>query len=711
MTQWHFYLSGILYGKFLTDDSSVLVSRLIPETAEFSEYKPFEDDSFYRELCSRSLLLIFKNLKSYQSLACAKIQNKYEINEEVFTKCKDGSFIQRIVKFPKKLLYKDHNLYAILMSGRDYCAILVKKDFEQETVLKDWFYTYKTHQWENIFSPGIIHPVVFHGTFMVPTQDGEKLASDVYLPFHDSKSKVPTVLIRTPYGKGAGKETYYRYVQRGYAVVIQDVRGREDSTGIWMPNYYEVDDGNDTLNWIAKQSWSDGNVGMTGGSYLGYVQWAAAASGNPHLKAILSSVCSGSAFIDGPRKGGSFESGMMAWAFAMTEKRFRPDLMERDDWDSVLDIRPLKDLAPKALGHSVPFLEEWLKHPHYDDFWKMCGWQERYKGGIVPALIMSGWFDDNSMGTTEALDLTKGWPKGTKKVILGPWKHSGNANYDIHDMFVGEDGLRYDLDLICMKWLDHHLKGIENNIENSPMVEYYTLGDNCWKTDSQWPCTPAEYTPYYLEASEVNIARGDMKNCGKGILSKIPSVGDTFSVYTYNPENPAIHIIDMSENEISVPEDYTNEEKRADVLSFSTKELDRPLTVTGDLYGVLYISCDCPDTDIIIRLTDVDENGRSTKLAEGLLDIKYRDGFDTPQYLDPGKVYRAVIRTTKISNTFKTGHKMRITITSGAKNFVFPNSNTIDGFDSTYMQSANICIHHSHQYPSYVYIPVERNNS
>ena len=112
--------------------------------------------------------------------------------------------------------------------------------------------------------------------------------------------------------------------------------------------YHEVEDGDDTLNWIGAQPWSDGNVGMTGGSYLGYVQWAAAASGNPHLKAMLSNVCAGSPFIDIPRRGGCFNSGMLAWAFIVSGLRTDPSLMVRDDWDEVLDIRPLEKLAPAA---------------------------------------------------------------------------------------------------------------------------------------------------------------------------------------------------------------------------------------------------------------------------------------------------------------------------------------------------------------------------
>lgn len=365
-----------------------------------------------------------------------------------------------------------------------------------------------------------------------------------------------------------------------------------------MPEYYEIEDGDDTLNWIAAQDFSDGQVSMTGGSYLGYVQWAAAASGNPHLKAMLSSVCAGSAFVDIPRRGGCFNSGMLAWAFAMSEQKMRPDLMAQENWDEILDIRPLEDIPRKALGHEVPFITKWLSHMDMDDFWKHGNWFERYQGKPVPALIMSGWFDDNGMGTTEALDLVKTWPKGTWKAVLGPWKHSGNADYDLHGVSLGEDALRYDMDILCMMWLEHFLKGVENGIENTSTVEYYTVGENQWKQAATWPVENVTRTMYYLD-------------------------------------------------------------------------------------------------------------GEGNNLADGVISAKYRNGFEIPEYMEPGKIYEINIRTTKISNTFLPGHRMRVTITSSAKNFIFPNSNTENGFNSEKRQKAHITVHRGGKYTSGILIPVE----
>ena len=374
--------------------------------------------------------------------------------------------------------------------------------------------------------------------------------------------------------------------------------------------------------------------------------------------------------------------------------------MEQENWDEILDIRPIEDIPKKALGRELPFLTEWLRHKDMDEFWKKGNWHLNYKGGPVPALIMSGWFDDNGMGTSEALELVKDWPEGTWKAVLGPWKHSGNADYDLHGIHMGPDALRYDMDILCMKWLEHFLKGIENGIERTPALEYYTLGDNTWKNGQCWPPANTEEAILYLNGAEDDSAAGNGAACGQGSLSfRAPETGGRDS-YFYDPGNPSVHIIDMSENELEVPEDYTVIERREDMLSYTTEPFKEPFTITGELAVKLYVSCDCPDTDFMVRITDVDETGRSIKLADGVLCAKYRNGFEQAEYLKPDQIYPVTIRTTKISNTFLPGHSLRLTVTSSGKNFIFPNSNTEDGFDSTRMEKAHITVHRGAQTPS-----------
>ncbi len=714
MEQWKFYLSGILYGVCERRDNQIFHQPLDVYTGRLKEWQELTDeDTWYQELGKMNVREALLRLPDYDACIAktAGRTNPAETSEDIIpleTEGKTGTnghfetthgeiyeqrdnhaFVQRNVKFPRDLITEDEKVIAFITPFRDQCAVLVKEGFEDRTVLDRW----KELGTAPLFA---VEPPV---TEMVLMRDRVRLSTDVYLP--KNAGKVPSVLIRTPYGKGVGAAAYFRFVQRGYAVVIQDVRGREDSEGEWLPMYYEVEDGDDTLTWIAAQPWSDGNVGMTGGSYLGYVQWAAAASENPHLKAMLSSVCAGSPFVDVPRRGGCFNSGMLAWAFLVSGQRANPELMARDDWEEVLDIRPLEDLAPKALGYDIPFLKKWFEHMDCDDLWKRGNWKERTGKHRVPALIMSGWFDDNGMGTTEALELYHDYEE--KKVILGPWMHGGNANYDIHGFALGNNALRYDMDLICLAWLEHYLKGVENGIEKTPRVEYYTMGSNEWKTADNWPVPGTHELSLYLDGARRNAAA-----VNEGLLSSSAPVHPSYDSYLYDPKNPAVHLVDMSENELEVPEDYTEEEKRPDFLCYSTGKLSSDLTITGDATAELFISSDCEDTDLMVRITDVDENGRSMKLADGVISVRYRNQFEHPEFMEPGQVYQVKIRTTKLSHTFKKGHRLRVTITSSAKNFIFPNRNTRNGFNSVTVRTADNRIHRGGAYASRVILQKER---
>lgn len=713
MCTYCLYVSGILYGKLRKEKNGVSIRKLDVFTAEFSEWKELThaENVYYKELTKLDLLHFFANTDRYE--ACLTKPGEFVmvrggqgsfgvLNEEEdqslagaerYTSEDGMHFLQRDIKFPNNKLIRGGKLIALYCSAREITSVLVREGMEEETVLK---------LWKKAWPDERIYAVEEKKTAWAVMRDGTRLSADIYLP-KNAGEKIPAVLVRTPYGKEDGCESYFRYVQRGYAVVIQDVRGRNESEGEWMPNYHEVEDGDDTLNWIASQPWSDGSVGMVGGSYLGYVQWAAAASGNPHLKAMISVVCAGSAFGDTPRQGGSMSSGTMAWAFSVSQKKFVAEKMVRDDWDEVLNIRPLTDIPKKALGYEVPFLTKWLEPSDYNEFWKQSNWLERSKGTVVPALIQSGWFDDNGMGTSEALALTENYPKGSKKVILGPWQHSGNSRYDMHHVSFGPEAIRFDLDYLYFQWFEYHLKGIENGIADTPVVEYYTVGQECWKTADNWPVPQTVVKEIYLDSKgSANTSGGD------GALVWETPQTEGRDRYLYDPQNPAAHIIDMSENEISVPEDYTEEEKRADVLCYTTEPLTEEIVITGDMQVQLYISSDAPDTDFMVRITDVDENGRSVKLADGFLSARYYDGFEQSKFLEPGQVVCLNITTTKISNCFKKGHRIRFTVTSGAKNFVFPNSNTREGYNSIVTKVAENCVHHGGQYASRLLVRVEK---
>lgn len=694
MRCWKIYSSGINYGKVYFDGTDVWHEKLDVFTGSYLEKAKLttEENTEYRSLLRFDLLEFASHLNTLEAALKDYPEEIEAETGERYQKFDDHMYIQRDIKFPRNLVFADGKIVGVVCPSREMVNVLIDENHEDLTVIS---------QWKEKIPDETVHPVEFLGEFGVVTRDKVTLATDVMLP-KDRKTALSTVLVRTPYGKEDCRKLYYRFVQRGYAVVIQDVRGRNKSTGDWTPNYYEVEDGDDTLNWIAAQDWSNQKVGMIGGSYLGYVQWAAAASGNPYLKALVSVVCAGSSFIDIPRRGGCFVSGMMAWSFYVSKQIADPMLMMREDWDDVLDIRPLEDIPKKALGYEIPFLSKWLKHVDYDDFWHKSNWAARSVGAKIPALIQSGWFDDDGMGTTEALELTKDYPAGMRKVILGPWPHSGNAHYDLHGLALGKHALRFDIDLNYFLWFDHFLNGVENGVEKGSPVEYYTVTEDKWKVAETWPIPNTKQVEFYLDSDgQANTSSGNGR-----LLLENPSE-EKSDTYEYDPNNPATCIIDMSENEIEVPGDYTEEEKRQDYLCYTTAPFQKDTVITGDFTVHLHVSSDAPDTDFMVRITDVDENGTSFKLADGVLSARYRNGFEHSEFMEPGKVYELVIRTTKLSNLFQKGHSMRFTVTSSAKNFIFPNSNTKDGYNSDTIRIAQNTVHHGGKYPSRVVASVE----
>lgn len=681
------YCSGIPYAHIYMSHDNIYHEQLDIKTAIFQSKKPLtmKENSYYENISNMNILNIYKDFSQYEKLSINKKQETFTLGNKRYQRVNEEMYIQRECKYPLNISIVNHQIIAFTTPSREKISVLVRDGYEHHTIIA---------KWREIYPNEHIYPVHFLNTFMVKMRDHIKLATDVFLPKGLHKD-IPAILIRTPYGKEEYYPMCYRFVQRGYAVVIQDTRGRHASEGTFIPEHYEVEDGDDTLTWIAKQDWSNQQIGMTGGSYLGYVQWAAAASKNPYLKAIASFVCAGSAFMDLPRSGGCFSSGTMAWAFAMSDKKTNMELMKQSNWDELLDIRPLEDIAKQALGHDIYFLNEWLKHKDYDNFWKASNWAERGKGCKVPSLIVSGWFDDDGMGTTEALNLTKDYPKGYRKVILGPWQHSGNSSYDIHRFSLGSKALRYDIDLITFQWLDHFLKGIENGIEKGDEIEYFTIGENRWKSSMSWPIQEAKKYSLYLDSkTHANTSSGD------GILITQVPTENKKDHYLYDPKHPATHIIDMEENEIQVPENYTEEEKREDYLVYTTPPLSKSITITGDMNVELYISSSAVDTDFFVRICDVDEYGKSYKLADGHLSARYRNGFEKSEFMEQGEIYKISILTSKISMCFAKGHHIRLTITSSAKNAIFPNSNTKDGYNSKTTMIANNHIHHGPLYPS-----------
>ncbi|GHP13905.1 esterase [Lentilactobacillus fungorum] len=586
-------------------------------------------------------------------------------------------WIQREKKPAVNLIVDDGHLVGLQVAVRNMGTVLIQPGYEQATVLADW-----QRAGLLLTTPLEIKP---HFKAMVPMRDGVELATEIFIP-DDGKKTHSVILGRTPYGRQMFYRDYERFVQRGFVVVLQDVRGRNDSQGDWLPMYYEREDGQDTIEWIAKQEWSNGNVGMIGGSYGGYVQWAAASSGTPHLKALVSIVTAGGPFNDTIYKNGAPMSGSLAWFFSTAERQFHPEKMQRDDWDELMRIRPLNMIPVVGLGHEIPGFSEFMKHKKYDAFLAQMDWKTRADQINVPALIQSGWFDDNGVGTTEAIRVTDRYPSGQRKLILGPWVHSGNAQYDLGPVHLGEHALRFDIDLQHVRWFDHFLNGVDNGINEESPVDYYTLNADKWRHAEQFPPNK-QSTSWYLD-------------CQKGtLLSEKPTSRSTAG-FGYDPKQPTPHLIDVSQNELEFPNDYAKVENRDDVLTFTSEPLTKELTITGWFKIVFYASSSAVNTDWVVRLTDVYPDGRSINIDDGVMNAIFFDGQDKPKLLKPGKVYQFEVETQKTSIQLAPGHRLRLDIASAANNLVFPNTNTEAGADGNHPVVAHQVIYGGGEYPS-----------
>ncbi len=381
---FNLYRSGIHYAKIYWNEKPAL-SKQNFYTGEWEQTLPLteEEDTLLLSLFQLSVLDFFKfypKLKDFIKTS----HSRAEIDGHVYEKFKAGHLIERHKKFPMDIFYDEEGIYACLVPNRESTSLLVAEGKEEKSILREW--RHKSYSPASYLMQEKI-------TVKLPMRDKVRLATDIYLP-KGKEGALSTILIRTPYNKDAQKNVALPFVCRGFAVVVQDVRGREASEGSWEPFAHEATDGEDSLQWIAAQSWSNQKIGMLGGSYLGFVQWAAASTGSPYLSAMASIVTAGSPFGDLPRRGGSYLSGALPWFSSLTDKNFDPAKMLRDDWAELMVYRPLKKLFKDKLNDDFPYWEEMFEHEAYDEFWARQDWTKEAQNITAPALIISGWFDD-----------------------------------------------------------------------------------------------------------------------------------------------------------------------------------------------------------------------------------------------------------------------------------------------------------------------------
>jgi putative CocE/NonD family hydrolase len=542
---------------------------------------------------------------------------------------------------------------------------------------------------------------------MIPMADWVPLAATVLLP-GDGNGKAPpgpfpTVLIRTPYNRTAAIADAFKFVSRGYAVVAQDVRGTGDSEGFFHAIHNDISDGDVTLDWIASQPWSDGGVGMIGGSYVAWVQWQAAASDNPHLKAMISIVPTTSAFGDLPYVNGLFGTGILTWCVYMgadSQELFAQAMTK--DLNAIASELPLIDADLRAVGHEIPFWRYWVTHSTLDDYWQEGNILNHQDAIDLPVLHITGWYDDVLRGTMVAWDMMQANQRANQQLVVGPWPHHANSTRGISELGFGPDSVRADMEYFYIRWFDKWLKGKSNGAENDPAVRYFTMGENEWKTADTWPPKTSVEQTWYLHSEGNASSPGD----GASLTTQKPG-GETPDRYTHDPADPAPYLVDIRANQLNVPEDYQEVERRPDTIVYTTEPFNTDFELTGTSKMVLYAATDQRDTDWAVRITDVFPDGRSVNLVDGYMRARFREGVETEVLVDPGEINRYEIPLTWTSYRFAEGHRMRVIIASAAAGLYVVNTNTGNNpATDTEIKVANQTIYHDAEHPSHVVISV-----
>jgi len=556
----------------------------------------------------------------------------------------------------------------------------------------------------------------------VKTRDGVELSTDLYLP--DAPGKFPTILGRTPYNNtGAGAfATGKWYAERGYAYVTQDVRGKYDSDGKYVLYANEANDGLDTLDWIAAQPWSNGKIGMTGGSYGGYVQLAPAVRNPKNLTALAASVTTsdifnGWTYID----GALFFSFDVGWA-AVDMNGHGMQHGPGYDWPSIYKHLPIATIDEAASQYN-PGFRELLKHPRANDpFWKGISLEKEVHNISVPFLTVSGWYDIFLRGAlSDQVDISKNSPselaRKNKRLIVGPWTHNtgvrnANPKYPSAGPQRGVDfgeAAEVDLRNVYLRWQDHWLKGMDNGIEQEAPIKIFVMGENYWRNENEWPLARTRYTKYYLHSGgKANSVSGD------GTLLQASPKGAASDEFTYDPADPAPtlggNLLDclMCLSVQQGPVNQAQAEARQDVLVYTTPVLTEALEVTGPLKVKLYAATSGKDTDWTAKLVDVHPDGYAQNIQDGIIRARYRQGKEAPaSLLEPGKVYEYDIDLWATSNTFLPGHRIRVEISSSNFPRFDRNLNTgEDPITGVRMQKAQQTVYHSRRYPSHIVLPI-----
>jgi|TARA_B100000315_G_scaffold232148_1_gene244096 hypothetical protein len=537
----------------------------------------------------------------------------------------------------------------------------------------------------------------------VPMRDGVELSADIWLP--TTKENYPAILIRTPYGKASGRMLpFVRHLSKqGYAVLLQDVRGRGDSDGTFLAGG-EGNDGYDSVEWIATQAWSNGDICTMGGSYLAAVQWAAAREKPPHLRCMAATANGG--MHDLMYIGGAVSMFMVQWTNIASGRMDQRAVAATLDWNKIVGHRPLLTLD-ENMGRPMPLYRRVLttRDPQYDFVKETRLDADDYRLIDLPVLHVTGWFDITLSGTAGSWSgMAEHSPAKDKQFLLiGPWDHeqtvlTGGANHMSEMKFTPE--ATTDLIDLHTRFFDHYLKKT-TKVFDAPRARVYVTGSNQWRNFAAYPPKLSSEQRLYLHSDgRANSLAGD------GSLNwEAPGVEPT-DTFVFDPRKP----VPVSVEKMQPAEDQRPIEERDDVLVYTGEVLEESLEIIGTVSVELYAGSDAKDTDFTAKLIDVYPDGRAVRLGplnSGVIRARFRNGFGSEELLTPGEVEKYKISLFEIAHTFLPGHRVRLEISSSAYPQILPNQNTGNPIETdTQWRLARQTIYHDDVYASAVILPV-----
>ncbi|MQG37389.1 MAG: CocE/NonD family hydrolase [SAR202 cluster bacterium] len=567
----------------------------------------------------------------------------------------------------------------------------------------------------NIDSFPLVEPGRLMLNIPVPMRDGINLSADIWLPpSSHGKGPWPALLLRTIYDNQEARYIGWarEFTNRGYAVIMQDCRGRGDSDGEWIPYVCELYDGYDTHQWIGKQDWCDGNLGTFGLSYPGFTQTLPATLRSKYLKAVAP-IASQQDNYGHHRVNGVIHHNV-AFAFLnMLGRSMQYESLKHFDQDTFFFELPI-DTAMEKVSNTHPYYKGVMEHEQYDEWWSSYSLRDKYPEMAIPSLFITGWFDSLS---NENFKLFNGWTKKAKtqdarsktKLIIGPWSHQiapwgrvpMGENGEYADRTFGKQALS-DVIEMHMHWYDQRLKGINTGVDEEAPIKLFVMGKNIWRDEYEWPLERTKWTKFYLSSS------GNAVNDGGGLYPEIKNNDQISDSFIYDPANPVPSLGSQYQTyDFCGPHDRSHIQRRPDVLTFTTDVLTEDMEITGPISATIWASSDAKDTDFTATLTDLEPDGKAIALCEGIVRARFRNGTENPEMMVPGEIYQFEIDMWNTSNNFNKGHRIRIEISSS--NFPRYNRNLNSGnpiASDSNINIANQTVYHGSKYPSYVNLPV-----